>query len=133
MKKTITVISPTSVIIPRKTKSPKKVSLNLNTYMHINHFEINTARKEYFHKMTGQLYGRKFGKIEIRLRLVKGSRRKIDRANFLSIVEKFFCDALVHHGCIEDDSDEFIVRTIYETEGVEKNNPHVKIDIKEVG
>lgn len=117
--------------VPRKRGSAKRVSLNLNDYMHIHPQTINQARKIYFDRMFTQMKGVKFGKVDIDLVLFKGSRRKIDRANFLSIVEKFFCDALVIHGCIEDDNDDFILSTRYSTGGVDKEDPRVEITVTE--
>ena len=69
--------------------------------------------------------------IEIGFKLYKSSARHIDRSNILSIAEKFFCDSLVHYGCIPDDSDEYITRTTYETGGVDRINPRIEIEIYE--
>jgi hypothetical protein len=80
--------------------------------------------------MRGQMVGRKFkNKIEITFALFRGRNGRVDRSNILSIVEKFFCDALVHHGCIQDDNDDFIVATHYKTGGYDKGNGRVEITV----
>jgi Holliday junction resolvase RusA-like endonuclease len=82
--------------------------------------------------MMEYLYRKKFKPpISLTFTLFKGSNRKIDRSNILSITEKFFCDALTTYGCIPDDNDEFISETRYRTGGVDTKNPRVEIEIKE--
>ena len=126
------VISPLAVYLPRKTMKDKRISLNLNVYMHLNHFAINQARSVYFELMGSQLRSLRFNRVELVFWLFKGSKRKIDRANFLSIIEKFFCDALVHHGVIKDDSDDYVLKTTYATRGIDPKNPRVEIEIIEI-
>jgi hypothetical protein len=64
--------------------------------------------------------------------LNKWSKRISDRSNVLSIHEKFFCDAMVEYWVIEDDNDEIILWTSYRSWEINKENPHVKVIIKEV-
>jgi hypothetical protein len=123
--------SPLIVIIPRKTKDDKKIYLNLNVYRNL-HFIVNNQAKEIYCKlMEKKLKGIKFkDQIDITFTLFKSSNRKIDRSNVLSIVEKFFCDALVHHKCIPDDNDDYIKATHYKSGGLDRENPRVEIEIK---
>lgn len=101
--------------------------------MKTTHYLVyNQAKILYKELMSGQLKGNKFEKpIEIEFVLYKGSRRRIDRSNFLSIVEKFFCDAMTELGVIEDDNDKFITSTHYRTGGIDTKNPRVEIFIRE--
>jgi hypothetical protein len=69
--------------------------------------------------------------VRLKFTLIRGDRRAGDRANVLSIVEKFFCDALKEYGCIPDDNDNYISGQTYETGEIDKKNPHVKIEIIE--
>lgn len=124
--------SPLSLVLPRKTKDDRKVYLNLNGYRNW-HFQVSNQIKQlYCEEMMEFLYRKKFTPpISLTFTLWKGSNRKIDRSNILSITEKFFCDALTHYGCIPDDNDEFIVETRYKTGGIDKENPRVDIEIIE--
>jgi hypothetical protein len=80
--------------------------------------------------MESQLSVVRFNKpIDITFKLFKGRNARVDRSNILSIVEKFFCDALVHHGCIPDDNDEYISATHYKSGGLDRANPRVEIEI----
>jgi Holliday junction resolvase RusA-like endonuclease len=45
--------------------------------------------------------------------------------------EKFFLDALVELGCIEDDNDNFIKETKYNGDKIDKQNPRVEVRITE--
>ena len=78
--------------------------------------------------MESQLAGLCFDStIDLEFTLFKSSKRKIDRSNILCIVEKYFCDALVHYGCVGDDNDNYINSTKYLTGGIDKANPRAEI------
>ena len=129
----ITVIAPTHLIIGKNKK--KKYALNLNQFRN-NHYIVNNKLKKEFElivsKQLKEYRFSKFKKIEIDFVLYKASKRKIDRSNVLSIIEKFFCDALVSLQIIEDDNDDFIESTHYYS-GYDKNDPRVEIFIKVLG
>jgi len=126
------IVSPIYLTVPRKTKKDKVYSLNLNTYRNL-HFIVNNQLKEmYANIMKPKLSGIKFNQISLTFVLFKRDNRKIDRSNFLCIVEKFFCDCLTEFGCLPDDNDKYIVSTTYLTGGVDPKNPRVEIEIAEV-
>jgi hypothetical protein len=121
------------VRVPRKTKSDKKVYLNMNIYRNLHHYTNNQAKVIYRNLMFEQLHNVKIKTpIEISFRYFKGTKRKSDKANVLSIVEKFFCDALIHYGCIEDDNDDIIKTTVYLPTVYDKGNARVEIAVKEI-
>lgn len=121
----IKIVSPIDIYIN------KNYHLNLNNYRNWHYLVSNSVKKEYTELLVRQLRGLKMKTpVEITFILYKPSKRKIDRSNVLSIVEKFFCDALVHYGCIPDDDDKHIVSTHYSTGGIDKYNPRVEIYIK---
>ncbi len=118
-------ISPLSVQLKRK-----KYILNLNQYRNWHYKTSNNIKCEYLRIISNQLKGKKIeGKISISFILYKGSNRKSDRSNVLSIHEKFFCDSLVENKCIVDDNDNYIESTHYFSGGVDKLNPRVEIKI----
>lgn len=124
--------SPLYVMLPRKTKADKKVYLNLNTYRNL-HYQINNqAKAVYKEYVRDQLEGKKFQTpIIISFTLFKASARTQDKSNVLSIVEKFFCDALTELGCIPDDNDSYIGSTHYYNGGVDREDARVEITIEE--
>lgn len=107
--------------------------INLNSYRNWHFIVSNNIKKKYKEAAFEQIKDLKFNdKIRLKFVLWKRDKRRIDRANPLSIHEKFFCDALTETGCIPDDNDDFIVSTTYETGGIDKANPRVDIHIYEV-
>ncbi|MFA6897200.1 MAG: hypothetical protein WCQ96_02865 [Patescibacteria group bacterium] len=125
-------ISPLYVDLPRKTKKDKRVMLNLNTYRNLHFIINNQAKVSYKEVMKDQLEGLKLKTpIKLKFTLWRKDKRVGDRANVLSVIEKFFCDALVEYGCLADDNDEFISGQVYETGGIDRDNPHVEIEIIE--
>lgn len=83
--------------------------------------------------MTDEIKDLKFeNPIRLTFVLRKKDKRKIDRANVLSIHEKFFCDALVELGCIPDDNDNYIESTHYYSGEIDKEYPRVDIIIEEI-
>jgi len=70
--------------------------------------------------------------IKLTLTYYKGSKRRTDRANILSIHEKFLCDALVECGLISDDNDNIIKSTTYLSGNIDKENPRVECVIESI-
>jgi len=126
------IISPLKIEIPRKTMKNKEYILNLNNYRNWHYIVSNQIKDAYTFAMGKQLSGLRFKKIKIILKYFKGTERKCDRANIYCIHEKFFCDALVCHGVIEDDNDDFIKESVYLAVELDKVNPRVEIEIQEV-
>ena len=118
------------VLLPRKTMDDRKVIINLNGYRNWHYLVSNQIKKQYKEDIAPQLEGLVFPTpISIEFIYYKGSRRRSDRSNVLSIHEKFFCDALTELGCIEDDNDDYIKETKYKSGGIDKDNPRVEIVI----
>lgn len=110
----------------------KKNYINLNQYRNWHYQVSNNLKIAYKELVKPQLVDLKFNKIKLTFVLYKGSKRKIDRSNVLSIHEKFFCDALVETGCITDDNDNFLESSHYYTGGIDRDNPRVDILIEEI-
>ena len=124
--------SPLYVEVSRNTMGPKKVLLNLNAYPNLYYQTYNKAKIEYKELMKDQMEGVKLNTpIMLNFKLWRKDSRKGDRANVLAVVEKFFCDALQEWGCIENDSDEYILGQTYSTGGIDRDFPRVEIEIIE--
>lgn len=119
---------PLFVLLPRKTMPAKKYMINLNEYRNWHYIVNNQIKEKYKEQLEARLKGRKFkDKITLTFTFYKGRNARIDRANVLSIHEKFFCDALTAYGCIEDDNDDFIEETRYRSGGLDRENPRVEV------
>ena len=113
----------------------KKHHINLNNYRNWFYQLSNKIKKEYKKIAEYKLRdkkGIKLGRVKLEFVMHRKDKRKVDRSNVLSIHEKFFCDALVELGFLEDDNDNFIVSTTYKTGDIDKINAGVAITIQEV-
>jgi|SaaInlV_150m_DNA_2_1039686.scaffolds.fasta_scaffold02261_2 hypothetical protein len=122
MKYTLTL--PTSINLPRKTTKDKKYLLNLNHFRNA-HYRLNNEAKQYYKKVVAGVIETlpKFTTpISITYKVML-SRRVGDVANVASIVDKFFCDALVGAKKLNDDSYKHLPKVIYQFECINKDNP----------
>ena len=128
-----TIISPLFVMIPRKTKASKRISLNMNTYRNLHHRTSNDAKKEYTRVVSEQLVNLDIKTpVEITYKVYKASNRRLDKMNVVSVVSKFLLDAITEYGCWEDDNDIYVkTETILPTE-LDRVNPRVEVIIKEI-
>ena len=99
-----------------KDKALFDYPINLNHYRNWHWKVESSIKKRYCAKMKDalEILGN-LGKISLKFVLVPYDKKARDRANILSISEKYFCDAMVHYGNLEDDNDEFIESTNYLT------------------
>jgi|SaaInlStandDraft_4_1057021.scaffolds.fasta_scaffold17792_2 hypothetical protein len=105
------LISPTKVVLPRKTKKDNTVYLNLNIYRNLHYIINNNAKKEYKRLMFDQVVQLpKMKKIALVFVLNKSTMGVKDRHNVCCIVQKFFCDVLTDNELkiIPDDDDKYI-------------------------
>lgn len=108
----------------------KKVILNLNNYRNWQHFMSNQVKKAYSEAIDPSIRALKLKPmVRVEFTYWKPTARRSDRSNVLCIHEKFFLDALVNAGCIEDDNDDFIHSTEYKGGEIDRDNPRVDIKI----
>ena len=72
----------------------------------------------------------KFKNCRITYTVFKGDRRRFDIANVCSVVDKFFCDAMVEAGKLPDDNAKVIDQVVYKYGGIDKGNPRVEIQVE---
>jgi len=113
----------------------KHFILNLNNYRNTHYHILNKAKQNYYLIIKSILRGverKKYNKISIVYTLYPKTARMTDLDNVISIVQKFFQDALVKEGFIEDDNYNFIPENIQRIGTIDKNNPRVEIEILEI-
>jgi Holliday junction resolvase RusA-like endonuclease len=74
-----------------------------------------------------------FNRVRLVYTLYPKDRRKCDVSNICSIHDKFFSDALVEMGKIEDDNYLYIPEIDYRFGEIDKDRPRVEIRIIEIG
>ena len=125
--------SPLFVTLPRKTVKDKRIALNMNTYRNLHHRISNDAKKAYSEALREQLEGLVIQTpVEVTYKVFKASKRRLDKMNVISVVSKFLLDSITEYGCWEDDNDDYVkTETILPTE-LDRDNPRVEINIKEI-
>lgn len=113
-------------------KGNTRFQLNLNQYRNW-HYQANNKLKRIFKdEIEPQLNFVLEGKVRIMYYYYAPDKRKRDLMNIISVVDKYFQDALVENGCIEAD-DTSIVTEIYSLySGIDKHNPRVDAIIIEL-
>ena len=127
------IISPLFVTLTRKTVKDKRIALNMNTYRNLHHRISNDAKKAYSEALREQLRNLSIQTpVEVTYKVYKGSKRRLDKMNVISVVSKFLLDSITDYGCWEDDNDDYVkTETILPTE-LDRENPRVEIIIKEI-
>ncbi len=129
-----TVIAPIAIIIPRKTKKDKRISLSLNTYRNLHYMVSNQVKRAFKELLATQIEPLpKFGCIELWFDFYPKSKQRSDLGNWTSICEKFFLDALVEAGKLEDDNMNWVPRTHSTFAGIDPDKVgKIIITIKEI-
>ena len=113
----------------------KKGAIAVNWYRNAHHHESNAAKKKFKLLIQDQL--NQFDKIEtpikIKYNYYAARNNSPDLDNFVGTVKKFFQDALVESGLIEDDNVKFIVGNSEVYGGIDRENPRVEAEIKQLG
>ena len=111
-------------------KVDKYFYINLNQYRNADFFTLNKAKalfKEMVQDQINQLPA--FEWVTMKYILFPGSYREMDTNNVCSIAEKFFSDALVESGKLEDDNYQFLKETTFSFGEVNPQNPRVELHL----
>lgn len=118
------------LIVQTGVKETTTFSLNLNEYRNAHYLVLNNAKIAFKaavkHLITPLPV---FDWVELEYIFFPGSAREMDTANFVAIVDKFFCDAFVEFGKLPDDNYKFIRRKSEYFEAIDRNNPRVDVVI----
>jgi len=113
-------------------KNPNK-SLTLNWYRNAHYQSANSAKKRFKKMILPQLLSLDAIEPPIKIRYKYYAKRKgTDLDNFCSVSRKFFQDALVEAGLIEDDNCDFIVKSSEEYAGIDRQNPRIEVFIEQL-
>ena len=117
--------------IKKTGKDKMQNALNLNFYRNAHYIFNDRAKKEFKQIVSDQINElNNFKKIKPVYRYYL--KTKADIGNVHSIVEKYFLDALVEFGKINDDDCHQVIGADYEFVEIDRINPRCEIIIKEV-
>lgn len=113
--------------------STKYFALNLNTYRNAHFQVLNKAKKNFTEAVLPKIYEiPSLNKAKITYTLFPGSKRLCDISNICSIVDKFFCDALVEANCLIDDNYTRLTNIEYKIGSIDPINPRVEAVIERI-
>lgn len=124
----ITLISPLSIQLSKE----KKFILNLNNYRNLYFRTLNKSKIYYKDYMKPQIENEVYynlQQIAVVYKVFKGDARRFDIGNVASIHQKYFEDAFVELGKIEDDRARNIPMTVFCFGGIDRSRPRVEITI----
>lgn len=130
---------PLKLYFPRQRDKDKPYYLNLNVYRS-THFRVLNNAKKIYKKLVWEATleaGMKPDRLLLTApyRLVytlhAASRREIDVANVLSVIDKFTSDALVELGYWPDDNYKFIREVCYRFGSIDPDNPRAELVVEE--
>lgn len=125
----IKISLPTHLVMGKR--NPKNVPLNLNHYRNAHPATLNNMKIMFKEIVKTKLSIYKFTEpVKITYVLFIGSLVKVDISNVLSIVDKYFQDALVELGTIENDNWEFVKEVSFKFGGLDRNNPRVEAQVE---
>jgi len=117
--------------VPQSQK--KDFILNLNNYRNTHFRSLNTTKINYKLAVEPQIRELPtFDQIKVHYTVYPASKRRTDLGNVVSVHKKYFEDALVEFGKIPDDDYTHIVFNSESFGEVDRENPRVEIEIREV-
>lgn len=120
------------ISVPLKVQISKKgyFALNLNVYRNAHYMTLNKAKVVFKELITPFLVQiPKLKRCSLEYVLYPKTNRLCDVSNVCSIVDKFFSDAFVESGHLEDDNYTFIKDIKYRFGAVDSKNPRVDVII----
>ena len=127
----VLIVSPLYIDLPRVKTKAKRVYLNLNSYRNLHYITNNNVKKAYLEAIREQIEGLVIQTpVEITYRVLKPSKRRLDKMNVVAVVSKYLLDALTEVGFWEDDNDEFVKEETIKPTVYDKGNGRVEIIIR---
>jgi len=111
-----------------------KGAISVNSYRNAHHHVNNAAKKKFKRLIQERLdqFDPIEGKVKIKYTYFARYDNGPDLDNFVGVVKKYFQDALVESGLIEDDNVKFIVANCESYGGIDKENPRVEAEIIQI-
>jgi Holliday junction resolvase RusA-like endonuclease len=127
----VLILSPLYVDLPRVKTKDKRVYLNMNSYRNLHYITNNNAKKAYLEAIREQIEGLAIQTpVNITYRVIKPSKRRLDKMNVVAVVSKYLLDALTEVGFWEDDNDDFVKEETIKPTVYDKGNGRVEIIIR---
>lgn len=114
------------IYLPQTKK--KNFALNLNIYRNAHFLVLNKMKILFKEKIQKQLdLLPTMNGVKLTYTLFMGTNREMDLSNVCVIVDKFFCDALVEAGKLEDDNFKYLASIDYRFGGIDPQFPRCEV------
>ena len=111
----------------------KDFLLNLNAYRNAHYMVLNKTKMEFKDVMREQIEKLPaMNKVRLTYVLFVSSNRRCDLTNMISVIDKYFEDALVELGKLPDDNFNYVPELVFRFGNVDPSNPRVEIYIEEL-
>lgn len=107
-------------------KGKSRYSLNLNQYRNWFYRLSNDIKKKFKYEVSSSLDFKVVGQVGIEYEYYAPNKRKVDLMNVVSVVDKFFQDAMVERGCIEADDTSVVIQVGCRYAGIDRENPRIE-------
>ena len=110
-------------------RSNKRKWLTLNNYRNWHYQVSNDIKRRFKSELFDQLDFSIEGKVKIEYFYFAPDKRTRDLMNVISVIDKFFQDAMVDRGCIESDDLSTVVEVNSCYMGIDKQDPRLDVMI----
>ena len=110
-------------------RSNRRRWLTMNNYRNWHYQVSNDIKRRFKSEITPLLDFRFAGKIKIEYFYFAPDKRTRDLMNVISVVDKFFQDAMVENGCIESDDLSTVVEVNSCYMGIDREDPRLDVMI----
>jgi hypothetical protein len=110
----------------------RKKWLTLNSYRNWHYSVSNNCKKNFKQDIKHLLSFRLKGQVRIDYEYYAPDKRKRDLMNVISVIDKFFQDAMVESGCIEADDVSIVVEVNSKFMGIDRENPRLEVTITNI-
>jgi Holliday junction resolvase RusA-like endonuclease len=113
----------------------KKIPISLTWYRNAHFRQSNNIKRKFKELVKGQIesFDPIGGPISIKFVYYAARNNSPDLDNFTSVSKKFFQDAIVELGFIDDDNVKYITKTSEEYGGIDRDNPRVMAYVRRIG
>ena len=119
------------VILPLFLEEGKtrRKRLTLNNYRNWHYQVSNNLKRKFKLAIQNKLDFKFEGKIIIDYKYYAPDKRKRDLMNVISVIDKFFQDAMVENDCIESDDVSIVIEVNSKYMGIDRENPRLEVKI----
>lgn len=117
------------IYLPQSKK--KSFALNLNIYRNAHFLLLNKMKVLFKERIQDQIiHLPTMSGVKLTYTLFMGTNREMDLSNVCVVVDKFFCDAIVEAGKLEDDNFKFLSAIDYRFGGIDPGNPRCEVTLE---